>query len=139
MRHPYRTTALVITAVVLLTGCQTGHYFLLVVTVLDAGTGQPVPGAKVRLDASGSAEGQRADLDAGYHAFGETGDDGRFGQEVRISPYPSSEPHWWLKVRKDGYEPAVIDVKPNPQPPGTAGEKSQLPVTVELKPLAKAP
>lgn len=139
MRHPYRTAALVITAVVLLTGCQTGHYFQLVVTVLDADSGQPVPGAKIRLDASPLADERKADMDAGSHALGDTGPDGRFNGEARISPYPSNELHWWLKVQKDGYESAVVDIKPNPQPRGTAGEKSQLPATVQLRPLAKAP
>jgi hypothetical protein len=130
-------TLLAVTAVVLLPGCTTGHYFQLLVTVRDADTRQPIVGAEVRLDATDRADNLKTDLDAGYNASGQTGDDGRFTQEVLVSPYPGDGLHWWLKVRKDGYEPAVIDIMPKPQP--TGGEKTPLPITVELKPVAKNP
>jgi len=137
VRHSYRTIGLAVVAVVLLTGCSTANYFRLLLTVKDANTGEPVEGIIAVLDAP-SSEQHKNEPDFGHLIPPSTNADGQLTYEFMVSPYPSDRP-WYLKVRKEGYEPVVIDIMPNPQPERKGNEKSPLPVTVEMKPLAKKP
>jgi hypothetical protein len=137
MRHPYRTVGLALVAVVLLTGCSTANYFRLLLTVKDADTGKPIEGVTGVLDVQLS-EQHKNELDHGYSLGGGTNADGQLTHEFMVSPYPSDWP-WYLKLKKEGYEPVTIDIKPNPQPERKHDEKTPLPVTVEMKPLTKKP
>lgn len=139
MRHPYRTIGLAVAAVVLLTGCSTANHFRLLLTVKDANTGEPVEGVTGVIDDTLSAEERKNEPDFGFPLVIGTNADGQLTYEFMVSPYPSDAPHWYLKLKKEGYEPAVIDIKPNPQPKRNGDEKPPLPVTVEMKPLAKKP
>ena len=137
MRHPYRTVSLVVVAVVLLTGCSTSHTFRLLLTVKSADTGEPVEGAIPVLHESVDDE-RKNDMEYGWHHFEPTDATGRVTVEFKVSGYTSSSTsRWYLKIRKDGFEPQVIDINPRVQV--KAGEVTPLPVTVELKPLAKKP
>jgi hypothetical protein len=139
MRHPYRTIGLAIVTVVLLTGCSTANYFRLLLTVKDGDTGKPVEGVTGIIDYTTNAEEQKNDLTIGLSSTGSTNADGQLTHDFMVSPYPSNAPHWYLKLKKEGYEPAVIDIKPNPEPERKRDEKHPLPVVVEMKPLAKKP
>ena len=136
MRHPCRTVPLVAVAVVLLTGCSRSFPYQLLLTVRDADTGASAEGVSVILDASILAEERKANMEEGYHAVGATDKEGQFAQEVRVNSYPQETNCWYLKLRKDGFEPLTVTIKP-PEP--RSGEVVPLPVTVELKPLPKKP
>jgi hypothetical protein len=75
-------------AVVLLTGCSQSFPYRLFLTARNADTGAPVDGASVVLDSSILAEERKANMDAGYHAVGATGNEGHFAQEVGVTSYP---------------------------------------------------
>jgi 5-hydroxyisourate hydrolase-like protein (transthyretin family) len=81
MRHPYCTVPLVITAVVLLTGCSTAQTFQLLVTVLNKADGKPLAGAKVSLDTLGVEE-RKLDLDYGWLNDAKTDDGGKFSYDL---------------------------------------------------------
>jgi hypothetical protein len=138
MRHPYRTIGLAVAAVVLLTGCSTANHFRLLLTVKNADTGEPLEGVTGVLTTSPSEE-RKNELDYGFPLVVGTNADGQLTHEFMVSPYPSDAPHWYLKLKKEGYDPVIIDIKPNPQPERKGNEKHPLPVTVEMKPLAKKP
>jgi hypothetical protein len=131
MRHRCRTVLLSVAAVVLLTSCSTSQAFHLLVTVLTA-DGTPVAGAKVLLDTQGVEE-RKLDPEYGWPHDGATDAQGRFAHDFSVSPYPSDDPRWYLKVSKDGFETVVIDIKPDPQPEKSR-ERIELTRTVELRP-----
>jgi hypothetical protein len=134
VRHPYRTTVLVVAAVVFLTGCSWSQTFTLFLTVRNAEDGQPVPGAAVKLDTLGSEE-RKDEHDYGVGPGGQTGPDGRFEHDFRISGYTESgSERWYLKVKKDGFEPQVINIRPANQP-RKPDEKIPLRVEVRLRPV----
>ena len=136
MRHPYRTIGLAIVSVVLLTGCSTLHTFKLILTVKNAGDGQPVEGATVVLDDTLTAAEHKQQLDRGS-PLGETNAEGKLTHEFKISGYTSRSGPWYLKIQKDGFEPQVLDVSPKQD--FNSREPIPLPVVVGLKPLPKQP
>ena len=135
MRHPYRTAALAFAAVTLLTGCSWSCTFNLLLTVINADDGKPVPGVTVVLDTYSLAEDRKQDLDAGGQ-IGSTDGQGQLTHEFSISGYTSSEGPWFLKLRKEGFEPVVKDISPHKEAK-KGGERNPLPVNVEMKPLPK--
>jgi hypothetical protein len=139
MSHPYRTAALVFTAIVTLTGCSTGQTFHLVLTILNKTDGQPVSGAKVVLDKQGVEE-RKQDVDYGQHEHNvKVDENGAITFDFLVSPYPPDPGRqWFLKVSKDGFEPVVIDIKPSPLP-SRADEILPLIVTVEMQKKAAPP
>jgi hypothetical protein len=135
VQRPYKTTAVVAAAVVLLTGCSWSQTFTLFLTVRNADDGRAVEGAGVTLDYFGDEE-RKHDLDHGL-ATGETGPDGRYERDFGISGYTASDTRpWYLKVRKDGFEPEVINIHPANQP-RKPDEKIPLRVEVKLRPVKK--
>jgi hypothetical protein len=157
MRHPIRTTLLVVAAVVLLTGCTTSQDFRLVLLVLDKESGRPIPIARIELDDQVNEE-RKEDYSRleEPNPLAVVNDDGKAEQEqreyrwrapatdgegkleygFRVSPYPPYERPWYLRVVKKGYEPVVIDIHPYPEPAATRGRISQ-PVIVEMTPKKK--
>jgi hypothetical protein len=140
MGHPLRTTALVVAAVALLAGCSWSQVFRLSLTVVDKADGTPIPGAQVVVDTSVTNEERKSDPvppDAGLQADGA----GRLEHDFSISGYtPTSSggDRWYLKVSKEGYEPVVTDIKPNPPPDRREG-KIPLAVRVEMRPVGNPP
>jgi hypothetical protein len=131
MTHPLRTTLLVITAVVFLTGCSWTQVFRLTLTVLDKRDGTPISGAKVAVDAYTSNEEGKNDF--GPETGLQTDEAGRVDFDFSIpgyTPTASGGGRWYLKVQKDGYEPMVTDIKPNPPPERREGK---IPVTVKVE------
>ena len=135
MSHPFRTTSLVIAAVVLLTGCSWSQVFQLSLTVVDKTDGTPIPSALVVVDTSLTNEERRNDPVTTETGF-QTDKAGRLEYDFSISGYTpahSGADRWYLKVSKEGYEPVVIDVKPKPPPERREG-KIPLTVKVEMRP-----
>lgn len=135
MRHPYRTIALTIVAVVFTTGCSVSYPFQLLLTVKNADDGTPLEGVTGTLDTMGVEE-QKTRLDYGFGLQTHTGTDGRLTYDFNISGSPDRFPHWYLKLHKDGFEPVVIDIQPNPVPDDRKN-RQPIPVTVEMKPTVK--
>lgn len=136
MRHPYRTAGLCVAAVVLLTGCSTLHTFRLLLTVTNADDGQPVEDVTPVLEVNALPE-RKNDFDVGYKV-GTTDARGRLEYEFKVSGYTSGQSSpWYLKFRKEGFEPQVIDINPRTQARGDA--VNPVPVTVKLKPSPKKP
>jgi hypothetical protein len=141
MRHPIRTSLLVFAAVALLTGCSWSQVFRLSVTVVDKTDGNPISEADVQLDPFPRAEERKDDpipKDTGLR----TDVGGRLEHDLSISGYTptaSGDERWYLKVRKAGYEPVVIDIKPDPLPERSPDKPTPLSVRVELRPLGKPP
>ena len=137
MRHPYRTTAITLATVALLTGCSWSCTFNLLLTVRNADDGKPMPGVTVRLDTISYAVEQKQELDAGQQ-IGSTDGQGQLTHEFRISGYTPSGGPWFLKLRKEGFEPVVIDINPRKEAK-KGGERNPLPVDVQMKLLPKKP
>ena len=137
MRHPYRTIGLAVGTVVLLSGCTTMGHFRLLLTVKDAETGEPLEFATGDLDTRGNEERKHEMTQSGQLPW--TNENGQSTYDFQVSPYPHDRPHWYLKLRKEGFESVVIDIKPNPQPEQKRNEPMLLHVTVEMKPLPKQP
>jgi hypothetical protein len=135
MRHPYRTTFLIVSTIILLTGCSTSQTFQLILSVRNKTDGKPVSDVQVTIDTLGIEE-RKFDMDYGWPRA-TTDADGRLSQDFMVSPYPNDRYHWYLRVSKEGFEPLVIDIKPATQPPKTT-EASPLKVDVELEPIKKA-
>lgn len=135
MRHPYRTMSLVVASVVLLTGCSMSHKYTLILTVLDAETGEPVEGAIVVIDIQGDEKRKHNHDDS--TSIPPTDKEGRLTYELRAAHYDFRNPAWYLKVRKYGYEPVVIDIKPEKEP--DSYDVRPLPVTVRMKPIPEKP
>jgi hypothetical protein len=135
MRHPYRTVAVALAAVVLLTSCSWDCAFHLVLTVTNAEDGEPVPGVTALLDTHGILEGHKDDLNAGDE-IGSTGEDGTLTHDFVIAGYTKSQGPWYLKLKKKGFEPVVIDISPRTDAK-KGGELNPLPVGVRMKTLAK--
>jgi hypothetical protein len=135
MRSPKLTTALFAVSLLMLTGCSTAHYFILHLTVTDADSGKPLSGVATNLDTRGDEE-RKMDHEYGYPTD-VTGPDGQMTREFMISPYPSDAAHWYLKLKMDGYEMEVIEIKPAEQP--KTKEKTPLDVSVRLRPTRVQP
>jgi hypothetical protein len=138
MRHPFRTTIVVIAAVVPLTGCSWSQVFQLSLTVVDKTDGTPIPGATVLVDTSLANEERKNDP---VHETGfQTDQAGRLEYDFSIpgyTPTASGGDRWYLKVRKAGYEPVVLDIKPNPPPERSRDQHLPLTVKVEMRPVTK--
>jgi hypothetical protein len=141
MRHPYRTVSLVVVTLVLLTGCSVSYPFQLLLTVKNADDGTPVEGVTVVLDTT-NADEDRLQFDRGSYpspsSDRQTDAEGRLTFTFQINNEPHRYAYWFLKLRKDGFEPAVVDIRPNPVPKNHR-ETTPLPVVVEMKPLPKKP
>jgi hypothetical protein len=140
MSHPFRTTSLVIAAVVLLTGCSWSQVFQLNLTVVDKTDGTPIPSALVVVDTSLTNEERRNDPVTTETGF-QTDKAGRLEYDFSISGYTpthSGADRWYLKVSREGYEPVVIDIKPQPPPERREG-KIPLTVKVEMRPAKNPP
>jgi hypothetical protein len=121
---------------------HSGHTFQLELTVSNSDDGKPLEGVRVVLDASQTAEDNKEDMSAGYHAWVPTykpltDTEGRFTSKVYISPYPSRPGKWYLKLQKEGFEPLIVDIRPAVEP--NDNEETPLPVKVVMKPLQKKP
>jgi hypothetical protein len=136
MRHPYRTAAVAFAAVVLLTGCSWSCTFDLLLTVTNADDGNPVSDVSAVLDTSpGHADERKNDPDAGDQ-LGTTNADGKLAHDFTISGYTSSDGPWYLKLRKEGFEPVILDISPR-KTAKKGRELNPLPVAIRMKPLAK--
>ena len=133
MRHPYRTVSLAIIAV-LLSSCSFQYYFHLFITVTNEETGQPVEGVAGRIDTYVVNDSEK-DLDFGDD-IGVTGANGQIDREFIISGGSRTRP-WLLKLKKEGYEPLVIDIKLESMAEPGAKHKQPLPVEVKMKALKK--
>jgi hypothetical protein len=90
-------------------GCQFSYPFELS-GVVRATDGAPLPGVTVTLKAGGISESPFPLV---------TGDDGTFKGNFRIADreFMRDElPTWSLKLSKDGYESATVDVSPKQEP-----------------------
>jgi hypothetical protein len=126
----------VIAAVVLLTGCSWSQVFRLSLTVVNRTNGTPIAGAVVDVDTFATNEEGKNDPvpETGY----QTNEAGRLDYDFSISGYTptsSGADRWYLKVRKDGYEPVVVDIKPPPE--RKKDGPIPLAVTVEMRPVEK--
>src|SRR5579872_2102643 len=136
MSHQLRTTFLVIVAVVLLTGCSWSQVFRISLTVVDKTDSKPITGAQAEVDTSYSSDERKNDPvppGTGH----QTDVAGSLDFDVSISGYtPTSSggERWYLKVRKEGYEPVVIDIKPKPAPERNKDGPIPLNVKVEMQP-----
>jgi len=132
---------MVIGAVVLLTGCSWSQVFRLSVTVVDKADGKPIPGAEVLVDAFVTNEERKDEpIPEGWGGV-RTDEAGRLDTDFSISGYtPTSSggDRWYLKVRKEGYEPVVIDIKPNPPPERNKEGPIPLTAKVEMQRVRKA-
>lgn len=142
VERPYRLSVLAFTAVILLTGCSWSQVFRLSLTVVDKTDGKSIPGAKVVVDASEINEERKNDP-VPQDTENQTNEMGRLGYEFSISGYTptnSGGRRWYLKVRKEGYEPVVIDIKPDPPPPRNR-DRQPIPLTakVEMQRVAELP
>lgn len=136
MRHPGRAIALAAIAVVLLTGCSWSCSFRLLLTVENAADGTPLPEATAVLDTGTLAEERKGDPDEGS-LLAPTNDAGQLTFDFNSAGYTSTTGPWYLKVRKEGFEPQVIDVSPHVEVKSGGKERHPLPVTIRLKPLPK--
>jgi hypothetical protein len=114
-------------------GCSRSYTFQLLLTVTNAETGEPIEGATVHLNTSPLGGF------FGLLRFGEefpgTGANGQLEREFSVSS--GALPCWYLTIEKDGYEPTMINIKPDPFPYQSKRETVPLPVAVQLKPVAK--
>ena len=138
MRHPYRTTAVSLSAVLLLTGCSWTCMFDFTLTVSNADDGKPVPGVTVILDyiADPETENRKQAMDQGS-LFGSTDAEGKLTKRFGVGGYTSGSGPWYLKLQKEGFEPVVMDISPKTSAEKGTDSKNPLPVTVKMKPLAK--
>lgn len=135
MRHRYRTIGLAIATIVLLSGCSWSNTFQLLLTVTSADDKQPVGGVAAVLDTLGAVEERKQQLDAGS-PIGTTDAAGQLRHNFTISGYTSNSGPWYLKLQKEGFEPLIIDISPK----RSVNEREvPLPVTAEMKPIAKKP
>lgn len=139
MRHPIQTTLLVTAIAVLLTGCSWSQVFRLSVSVVDKADGKPISGVKVDVDESSNNEDRKNEqVETGR----QTDENGRLDYDFSISGYTptaSGGERWYLKLRKDGYEPVVLDFKPKPPPERNNDGPIHLTVRVEMQPVANPP
>ena len=127
---------LLVVAVVLLTGCSWSYKFRLLLTVKNADDGTPVQGVTAVLDDPVLADERKQDLNAGSR-LGTTDAGGELTHDFIRNGSGWSDP-WYLKLKKEGFEPQVIDI--NPRKDGLkSGEPNPLPIAVEMKPLPKKP
>jgi hypothetical protein len=129
VRHSRRSLLLILSAVVFLPGCSTLQLFQLLLEVRNE-NGKPLPGVSIKLDTLGNEE-RKLDVEYGIQS-GITDEEGRITLDFMVSPYSSDSPHWYLKLTKEGFETAVIDIKPYPQPVKVQ-ERIPLNVMVEMK------
>ena len=136
MRHPIRTIALAAVATVMLTGCSISYPFQLLLTVENEDGGQPVEGVTVALDTT-DENADKLRLDYGFRCRGTTDSSGRLTDDFQIEGSPNAYKHWHLKLQKDGFEPVVVDIRPDPVP--NSRDRTPIPVAVKMKPLPPAP
>ena len=137
MRHPYRTVPIVVATVVLLTGCSVSYPFQLLLTVKNAEDGQPIEGVTGYFGQSNEDE-PNAQFEYGFPLRQETNAEGRLTYDFQVSGSPDHYAHWYLKLRKDGFTPLVIDVRPGVVPKNN-DPKTPIPVVVKMEPLPKKP
>ena len=159
MRHPYRTALFAITTAVVLTSCSWTQPFRLTVTVVDQKDGTPLFGCKVGVDANfndtqenqhnrepvpwadvaanGVAEApaviEQRKANSAWMKWRTTDLAGRAECDFSIHGYTktqSGSKRWDLAVRKEGYEPVLIDFKPDPLP---EGGRDVIPLTLTVK------
>lgn len=140
MRHPYRTIPLVVVTVVALTGCSVAYPFQLLLTVKNAEDGTPVEGVTVALETT-NTEDHKHDFEWGNSLTlaepHQTDTNGQHSATFQINSQHDRYAFWWLKLRKEGFETTVINIRPDPVPKST--QTTPLPVTVQMKPLPKKP
>src|SRR5580658_6452288 len=100
MRHPYRTTALAIAAVVLLSGCSISYDYEIQLVVTNAETGQPLEGVTGLLDKSGDQK-RRDDLEFGFPIGDRSNAGGQLTHDFSSSR--TSDGRWCLKLQKQGF------------------------------------
>jgi hypothetical protein len=139
MRHPYRSVGLATVAIVL-TSCSVSYPFELLLTVKNTEDGTPIEGVSVVLDPTNTTE-SKDDFKQGNYPSPthrrETNADGQLSVYFQFNSRHDVGRFWWLKLRKEGFEPTVIDIRPDPVPEST--QRTVLPVTVQMKPLPKKP
>jgi hypothetical protein len=123
-------------AIVLLTGCSWSRSFSLLLTVENANDGQPVPDVSAVLDTRAMADERKGDPDEGTRLL-PTDAVRKLTFDFNIGGYTKSDGPWYLKIRKDGFEPQEVDISPHVEVKN--GERYPLPVTVRIKPLPKQP
>jgi hypothetical protein len=136
MRHPVRTIALAAIATVLLTGCTKVYPFQLLLTVESEADGRALEGVTAVLKTT-SGDANRLGMDYGSQLGDLTDSSGRFTHDFQIVGSPDNDKHWYLKLQKDGFEPVVVDIRPDPVP--NSHDKTPIPVTVKMKALPPAP
>jgi hypothetical protein len=82
------------------------------------------------------ADERKGDPDEGLRLL-PTDATGQIDFEFNVGGYTSTDGPWYLKVRKDGFEPRAIDISPHVDVKN--GERYPLPVTIRLKPLSHKP
>ena len=132
MRNPFRTITLAAAAILLLTGCSYSYPFQLLLTVKDAETGKPLEGVTGVLDTTDREEA-KYQMESGFSLRRETGAGGGLMHDFQITNKPDQYRHWFLKLRKEGYEPTVVDIRPDPVP--ETKERISIPIAVKMKPL----
>ena len=134
MKYPIRTVGLVTITFILLAGCQFSYPYTLILSVKDANNNQPVPGVSVKLDTSGSEE-QKFNMD--YTTHRDIPDSEADGQVLYDFKEGGSQlTGWYLKLKKEGYEIEVIDIKPSTEPKNR-NERTILKVEARMRPIAK--
>ena len=136
MRHPIRTIALAAVATILLTGCSISYPFQLLLTVENEDGGQPLEDVTIVLDTT-DADDNMTQTDYGVHFRGTTDSSGGLTHDFHITQAPDFYKHWYLKLQKDGFEPVVVDIRPDPVP--NSRDRTPIPVAVKMKPLPPAP
>ena len=132
MRNPIRTIAVAATAITLLSGCSYSYPFQLLLTVKDAETGNPIEGVTGVLHMTEDVE-HKYRMESGSSLGQETGAGGGLMHDFQIRNKPDQYRHWYLKLRKEGYEPLVVDIRPDPVP--ETHDRTPVPVAVKMKPL----
>lgn len=123
-------------AVLLLSGCSYSYDFHVLVSVLGA-DGKPLGGATVRLDTMGNEE-RKLDLEHGVPQGAAEDGVGRFPIDFSVSDAAGEHRGpWYLKVSKEGFEPVVVDIHPDPPVKMSTRDRITLdPRTIILRPKA---
>ena len=129
--RPRRAAVLVIALALAGGGCSRTYSFNYVATVTNEADGTPIAGATIRRNMWGEKSDPKT-----AETIVETDAAGQATEEFSVpaAAFGAGRPTWYLRVSKDGFEPAIVEIKPT-QPPSEA--HTQLDVPIKLRPVKK--
>lgn len=124
------------------TGCSRYDIYNLFCEVRNADDDTPIEGVRAVLDLFCREDELKAgtDMEKGVVLKETTDPNGLFVHEIRVIPYNMfhDDRRWLLKLSKDGFHPAVVDITPTRAPEAPAHALA-LEVSVKMRPKAEKP